>query len=89
MNSELRIRTPEGIVFSYALAGPVARCLACAADIFIVAAIEQVAVMLIRLAGLLFSDIAAGLGMVAFFVISIGYSMAFEWLAREIGRAHV
>ena len=82
MNSDLRIRTPEGIVFAYTLAGPVTRCLACAADIFIILAIMQVAMLIVRLAGMLFSDLAAGLGAVAAFVIFVGYCMAFEWFAR-------
>jgi hypothetical protein len=42
VNSELRIRTPEGIVFAYTLAGPVTRCLACAVDILIVGTIQRV-----------------------------------------------
>ena len=33
VNSELRIRTPEGIIFSYPLAGPIMRCLAWAVDL--------------------------------------------------------
>jgi uncharacterized RDD family membrane protein YckC len=82
MNSELRIRTPEGIVFAYTLAGPVTRCLACAVDIFIVLGVERVAAMVLTFAGLLAPDIAQGLMIVAFFVISIGYGMLFEWLAR-------
>src|SRR5687768_9217457 len=33
---ELRIRTPEGITFSYQLAGPVTRCLAWTVDLIVV-----------------------------------------------------
>ena len=33
MNASLTIRTPEGIVFSHALAGPVTRCLALLIDL--------------------------------------------------------
>ena len=32
MNSELKIQTPEGIVFAYPLEGPVARCMGATAD---------------------------------------------------------
>ena len=39
MNSELRIQTPEGIVFAYPLAGPIVRCLAWAIDFIVVIAI--------------------------------------------------
>jgi uncharacterized RDD family membrane protein YckC len=82
VNSELRIRTPEGIVFAFPLAGPVTRCLACAVDILIVGSVERIAAMVLSLAGLIAPDIAQGLMVIAFFVITVGYSMLFEWLAR-------
>jgi uncharacterized RDD family membrane protein YckC len=82
MNSELRIRTPEGIVFAYTLAGPVTRCLACAVDILIVLGVLRVASLVLSLIRILAPDVAGGLTIVAFFVISVGYGMVFEWLAR-------
>ena len=36
MNSELRLRTPEGIVFSYQLAGPISRCMAWGIDVIVI-----------------------------------------------------
>jgi uncharacterized RDD family membrane protein YckC len=82
VNSELRIRTPEGIVFSYALAGPVTRCLACTIDVFIALGMERVAEMILKLVGVLAPDFSQGLAAVAYLVITIGYGMLFEWLAR-------
>lgn len=82
MRTDLRIRTPEGIVFSYALAGPVARCLACAIDICIVAAIQNVVTMIMRTVSFFSMDIAGGLAAVSFFIISVGYCLICEWLLR-------
>ena len=82
MSSDIRIRTPEGIVFSYALAGPVARCLACAVDICIVAAFQNVLSLVVQRLAIVSVDLAGALRIVSFFVISIGYSLLCEWLAR-------
>ena len=41
MNSELRVQTPEGITFSFQLAGPVVRCLAWIVDLLVVMVISQ------------------------------------------------
>lgn len=82
MNTELRIRTPEGIVFAYTLAGPVTRCLACSVDVLIAAAISRAVAVLLSFAGVLSGDFAQALTVVSFFVISVGYSLLLEWLAR-------
>ncbi len=79
MKSELRIRTPEGVVFSYALAGPVTRCLAVAIDMFCALAFSVVFGRLLGIVGLLAEDLTRGLMMVGYFVISIGYGVAMEW----------
>ena len=82
MNSELRIRTPEGIVFSYPLAGPVARCLAWGFDFVVIVALTWSTGMLCALLGLLFGDLAMAFFILSYFVISIGYGVATEWLWR-------
>jgi uncharacterized RDD family membrane protein YckC len=82
MNSQLRIRTPEGIVFSYTLAGPVTRCLACAVDILFITAVCQVVAQLLRIGGLISQDFAQAIAVVSFFTFSISYSMLCEWLNR-------
>jgi uncharacterized RDD family membrane protein YckC len=85
MNSKtntLVIRTPEGIVFSLLLAGPVTRCLAWVVDLMCVMVIMIVIGWLRSILNLFSSDIAAGMMIVLYFVVSIGYGMALEWFWR-------
>ncbi len=82
MNSELRIRTPEGIVFAYPLAGPVARCLAWGIDFIVIIALTWMVGMVCALAGFLAGDLAMALFILSYFIISIGYGVATEWLWR-------
>jgi uncharacterized RDD family membrane protein YckC len=78
----LQLRTPEGVVFSLPLAGPVSRFLAWGID---VACIFAAASFLREILGL-FPSIVAGLAsatyVIAYFVISIGYGIATEWYWR-------
>jgi uncharacterized RDD family membrane protein YckC len=80
--SALSIRTPEGIVFSQSLAGPVARFFAWFIDQLCI----QTAMMLVGTAfGLLeiiHFNFAFALYVLAYFVISIGYGIFFEWTWR-------
>ena len=82
MNSELRIQTPEGIVFSYPLAGPIVRCFAWAVDFILITALTYGASMLCLLVGVLSFDFAFALLIICYFGISIGYGVAAEWLWR-------
>ena len=82
MNSELRIQTPEGIVFATPLAGPLVRCLACAVDLVAVLAITYTVNFLTVVVGAFDQDISAALGIVAYFLISIVYGVTLEWLWR-------
>ena len=82
MSSALRIRTPEGILFSYALAGPVARCLAVSIDFISTMILANLFARVIAVAGLIDHDFAQALTWVAYFVISIGYGVVFEWSWR-------
>ncbi len=78
----LTLRTPEGVSFSWALAGPVARMLALAIDTVCIVAVTQA---LSRLAGLLsfFSaDWTAAAKTITFFAVDLGYYIALEWLWR-------
>ena len=78
----LQIRTPEGIVFSQTLAGPIARFLAWALDFCCMAAV----LMLLRLAlwplAIVSADVVEALNAVLYFGVAIGYSMIFEWFWR-------
>lgn len=78
----LYIRTPEGIIFSMLLAGPVTRFLAWGIDL----ACISVATSIIGTALIIFSivslDLAQALTALSFFIISIGYGIAAEWYWR-------
>jgi uncharacterized RDD family membrane protein YckC len=82
VNSELRLRTPEGIVFSYKLAGPISRCMAWGIDLVVIGAISNGAAYLCLAAGLIGVDFAFGLYIFAYFAISIGYGVVAEWALR-------
>lgn len=78
----LLIRTPEGIVFSQLLAGPVTRCLAWLIDMVVILAIAMGLVLVSSLLGLVSEDFAQALATLLFFVTSIGYGMVLEWYWR-------
>ncbi len=82
MSSALRIKTPEGITFSFQLAGPVIRCLAWIVDFLVVMAISQGTGFLGQLAGIISEDLAAAVATLGYFVVSIGYGVAAEWAWR-------
>lgn len=75
----LLIRTPEGIVFSLLLAGPVTRFLAWVVDLAAIAAAAGVIRAVLGLAGLVSIDLSRGLTVLAYFVIFIGYGITAEW----------
>ena len=78
----LQIRTPEGVVFSQQLAGPMARFLAWLVDVLIQWMFSIAVLMVLAIFGVVSMDIAQALSLLAVFVISIGYSIFFEWLWR-------
>ena len=80
--AELQIRTPEGIVFSQLLAGPVTRCIAWLLDLFCVMVLVQFMAWLSLLLGMLSSNLAIAFYTLGYFILSIGYSIACEWAWR-------
>lgn len=78
----LTIRTPEGIVFSLPLAGPLTRFLAFAVDLAAVSVAGTVIGTVLGAFGVLSVDLARAFGAVAYFAISIGYGILAEWLWR-------
>jgi len=81
-SSRLEIRTPEGILFSLSLAGPVARFLSWIVDAAAMSSVLLIAGMILRVLDLFggaFSDAARVL---AFFIVQIGYGIALEWFWR-------
>jgi uncharacterized RDD family membrane protein YckC len=80
--AELQIRTPEGIVFSQFLAGPVTRCIAWVLDFFCVLVLVKLLAFVALLLGILGSNIAMAFYTLGYFVVSIGYGITCEWAWR-------
>jgi len=80
--SELRIRTPEGIVFSQLLAGPVTRFLAWFVDLLCVLALLTILGKLLIVMRFVSANLAGALYTLGYFVISIGYGLFCEWRWR-------
>ena len=74
--STLLIRTPEGIVFSQLLAGPVTRSLAWFIDLLCLSALMMILSQFLILLQLVSPSLAGALYALGYFVISIGYGIA-------------
>ncbi len=83
MNSGvLRIRTPEGIVFSQLLAGPVTRFLAWFVDLLCILALLVTLGQGLILLQFVSANLAGAVYTLGYFAISIGYGMTCEWRWR-------
>ena len=80
--SILLVRTPEGIVFSQLLAGPVTRFLAWGIDLMVISVLLMVFGYVTALLRLLSLDLAFAASFLGYFVISIGYGIVCEWFWR-------
>ena len=80
--SSLPVRTPEGIVFTLPLAGPVARLLAGSVDLACVFAASSLIGTGVGLLATVSADVARAFGIVSYFAISVGYGMVAEWFWR-------
>lgn len=78
----LEIRTPEGIAFALPLAGPIARFLAWAIDLAVIATVSSIAARLLDLLRAVNSDAAVAMNMLLFFATWVGYGIAMEWRWR-------
>jgi uncharacterized RDD family membrane protein YckC len=78
-SATLQIRTPEGIVFSQLLAGPVVRFLAWLVDFFCIFALLSVMGVLLALVQFISANLAGAAATLGYFVIGIGYGIACEW----------
>jgi uncharacterized RDD family membrane protein YckC len=78
----LNIRTPEGIVFSQNLAGPVIRCMACFIDQLCIHAFLSLLGIVIGLLGVISFNFAVALYVIGYFAVNIGYGIFFEWSWR-------
>src|ERR1044071_7864321 len=80
--NQLLIQTPDGIVFSLLLAGPVTRFLAWAVDFACMGAASSAVGGGPGLLGLLSPELALGMILLAYFLIPIGYGTGMEWFWR-------
>jgi uncharacterized RDD family membrane protein YckC len=78
----LQIRTPEGILFSQLLASPVTRFMAWLVDLLCITTVITTFGFLLVPLQLVSPDLAAGVGTLSYFIISIGYGVCFEWWWR-------
>ena len=75
----LTIKTPEGIRFSLQLASPVSRFLALLIDVFTVSLVMSLLQFGLTLLGFISLGLAYAIGILLYFVVSIGYAIFFEW----------
>ena len=75
----LTIKTPEGIEFSFLLAGPITRFLAWAVDLMVILAVSKLLTVLVGVVGIVSRDLAVAASILGYFVVSIGYGIALEW----------
>jgi uncharacterized RDD family membrane protein YckC len=78
----LQIRTPEGVVFSQLLAGPLTRFVAWLVDFAVVVAIQMLIGTILGLLGLLAGEFIVAIQLLLLFVLNFGYSICLEWRLR-------
>jgi uncharacterized RDD family membrane protein YckC len=80
--ASVTIETPEGVSFSYPLAGPVTRFAAWVIDALVIFTVLSVLSKLIGIITPLTPGVGTAVGVIGYFVISIGYGMFLEWRWR-------
>ena len=78
----LEIETPEGVRFSYELATPAVRALAWCVDGAAIGAASIAAAKAAEALDFISRDVAKGIGILAYFAISIAYGIVLEWRWR-------
>ena len=78
----LLIKTPEGVVFSQTLAGPVTRFLAWLIDFMLQSVLLKLIGLLVLFLVLVTPEAATAIWLLLQFIVTIGYSIAFEWFWR-------
>jgi uncharacterized RDD family membrane protein YckC len=76
----ISIRTPEGISFRLTLAGIVPRLLAWIIDAFAIGFAAGMVSKLAAIFQLIDPSVGAAMSIIAYFIVSIGYGMFFEWM---------
>lgn len=85
MNSRtntLEIRTPEGVAFSFQLAGPMTRFLAWTVDVLLVFSVMGIASVILTLATRFSLDFSMTFLILVYFAVPVLYGMLFEWFLR-------
>ncbi|NJK93131.1 MAG: RDD family protein [Blastochloris sp.] len=80
--NSITLQTPEGIRFRLILAGPLVRMLAWLVDLSVIVAALTTLGTLSTLLGYVSQDLALAMGILSYFVISVGYGIVMEWLWR-------
>ena len=78
----LRVRTPEGVAFSFRIASPVLRLAALIIDVAAITVAASLLNTVFKLLGLVAEDLANFIAVVTFFLLSQGYRMVAEWRWR-------
>ena len=78
----LHIHTPEGVIFSQTLAGPMSRFLAWLVDFAVVIGVAYVLNMVVLVAMVISPELAQAFGIILMFMLNIGYGIATEWSWR-------
>lgn len=78
----LHIQTPEGVVFSQTLAGPMPRFLAWLVDFVVMIGFVYILNLLLLGMSLISPELGQAIGVILMFVFNIGYGIAMEWLWR-------
>ncbi|MBT8350039.1 MAG: RDD family protein [Deltaproteobacteria bacterium] len=78
-SNTLTIRTPEGVVFSLQLAGPVTRFMSWVIDLACISAISSILNIFFKIIGMISHDFAMAVGILSYFLVSIGYGITTEW----------
>ena len=77
-----RVRTPEGVAFTFRLASPVLRAAALMIDLAVVSVTWSVIAVVLSLLNLISADFAGMVITVGYFLFTQGYGIATEWLWR-------
>jgi len=80
--STVSVRTPEGVTFSFRIASPVLRLSALVIDWSAIMVAWGLIATIIGLLRIVSADLAGWVSAIGYFVLSLGYDMAFEWLLR-------
>lgn len=78
----LQLRTPEGVVFSQQLAGPMTRFLAWFIDVVLLLVFVYAVSIVLNLLAIVSFGLAQTIGLLLMFVFTLGYGIVLEWRWR-------